>query len=370
MTQPDQTTPYIPGLITPTGAVQPPVTTPAQPGAQFPAGAVLPPGTVTAGVLPAPQFAVTPQSAPALPQAGSPSVLPPVPQVDPAVLQAYLAQQQAAAQQAPTPQPQPVFQPQPQLPTNLPGLTAPPASIPGLAAPAPAAPTAVTPSAAPPATGEPNGLDDGNGESYPNAKPLSEQTDAERADYYKWYSRRWEARAKARQDYDALKAKAAQFDQMATQNMTEVEQRVAAARSEGYAQAAAAAATVLVDAHVRAGLQSRLQPHQIESLATKLDHKHFLAQDGQSVDAAKVSAFINEVAPVSVPADPATAVPAATAPAAPAVPGALPTGVPIPGQPATGLPRPDLGQGQQAQTPLDKLAQGKATAQQFLAGNL
>lgn len=373
---------HIPGLVTATGSTQPPLPATAQPGGQ-----PLPSGTMTAGVLPVAQTAQPAAPIPALPQAGAP-VLPPAPQVDPAALAQFLAQQQLQHQTAPAAQPQaqPAPQAQPQfatggpiLPTAIPGLA--PASIPGLApaaqpqaqpaqsaATAPAQPAA---NANPPAAGEPDGISDGNGKEYPEGKPLAEMTDAEQAKYYKWYSRQWESRAKGRSDYDQLKEKAAQFDQLSAANATEVEQRIAAARSEGFNQAAQAAAVVLVDAHVRAGLQSRLQPHQVEALAGNLNHQHFLSADGRTVDAAKVSAFVDTVAPAPAsPADPA--VPAATAPAAPAVPGALPTGVPNPlqsGQPATGLPRPDLGQGAQTAAPLDKLALGRQIAQQHLAGN-
>jgi len=369
-------TPHIPGLITPNGNALPPLPATAQPGGQQ-----LPTGTMTAGVLPQPQFALTNQGVPALPQAGG-SVLPAPQAVDPAQFAAFLAAQMTAQGQ-PAPAVQPVATtpyPQPVLPTTIPGAM--PAAVPGLTAPvatalaqpgtAPTAPVTPPATAQPPAAGEPDGISDGNGKDYPEGKPLAEMTDAEQAKYYKWYSRQWEARAKGRSDYDALKTKAEEFDKLSAANATDVEQRIAAARAEGYGQASAQAAVVLVDAHVRAGLSTRLQPHQVEALAGHLNHQHFLSADGRSVDAAKVTAFVDTVAPVQAPATPATAVPAATAPAAPATPGALPTGLPVPGQPAqpaTGLPRPDLGQGNQPAAPLDKLALGRQQAQNFLAGN-
>jgi hypothetical protein len=386
MTQP---APQIPGLITTAGTTVQPQPQAAQPGAQ------LPPGTLTPGALPpAPQIPTNqPPAAPALPQAGA-SLLPPPPQVDPAAIaayQAYLTGQATAAVQTPDPtvapqQPAaPAVPAAPVLPTSIPNLAPQQVAVPGLTAPVtlppaqPAAPAAPAQPAAPAATDENepsyNGLDDGDGKSYPKGKPLADMNPEERAEYHKWYSRQWENRAKSsRTEIEQLKQ---QLQQVQSGQQTtpvqapaanDLEQRLAAARDEGIAMASAAAAVVLVDAHVRAGLQNRLAPEQIEVLASNLAHTHFLSADGRSVDAAKVATFVNSVAPApATPADPA--VPAATAPAAPAVPGSLPTSV-LPGQPVTGLPRPDLGQGSQPAAPLDKLTLGKQQAQAFLAGNL
>jgi hypothetical protein len=376
MTQPDPAV-HIPGLITAAGTTTPPLPAAAQPGS------ALPPGTVTPGVIPpVPQVAAQGANVPALPQAGS--VLPPV-QVDPAVAAAYLASMQSqppAAQPVAPVAPAPVAAPAPQpvLPTTVVPQPPAPVAVPGLAAPVavppaqPAAPAA-PPAAQPPASAtEPDGLTDGDGKDYPEGKPLAEMTDAERASYYKWYSRQHENRAKAsKTELDALRAQLAQGQTPAVPapaqatTPTDLDARIAAAIQEGYQQAAAAAAVTLVDAHVRAGLQSRLQPHQVEALASGLNHAHFLGADGRSVDADKVATFVNTVAPAPTPA---TAVPAVTASPAPATPGALPTSVPVPGQPVTGLPRPDLGQGVQPAAPLDKFELGRQQARAFLAGNL
>jgi hypothetical protein len=367
---------HIPGLITTAGTTTPPLPAPAQPGA------ALPPGTVTPGVIPpVPQVAAQGPNVPALPQAGG--VLAPV-QIDPAVAAAYLASMQSqpptaqpVAPVAPAPAAAPT--PYPVLPTAVVPQPPAPVSVPGLAAPVavPAAqPVAPAPAAQPPASAtEPDGLTDGDGKDYPEGKPLTEMTDGERANYYKWYSRQHENRAKAsKTELDTLRAQLAQGQTppvvpapAATNTPIDLDARIAAAIQEGYQQAAAAAAVTLVDAHVRAGLQTRLQPHQVEALASGLNHAHFLGADGRSVDADKVATFVNTVAPAPTPA---TAVPAVTASPAPANPGALPTSVPVPGQPVTGLPRPDLGQGVQPAAPLDKFELGRQQARAFLAGNL
>jgi hypothetical protein len=331
MTQPAQppAQPYIPGLITANGIA--PAMPPAQPApaAQPAAGA---PGTGESGTAPIGQ---TVQPAPVA--------------------------QPPAPQQAPAPQLPASFAP----PAGVPGLTA---TVPGLnppAAPAqPATPPASAPdqqqSSQPPATGDQD-------RGYPQGTPLEQMTGEQREAYWKYHARQWETRAKEKGDYDALKSKAGQYDQLVASQATEQEKAITAARAEGERTATARAAVVLVDAHVRAGLQQRLQPHQVEALASNLNHQHFLGADGLTVDAAKVAAFVNTVAPQAQIQQPA-----ATAPAAPAVPGALPVGVPASGplgQPVTGLPRtlPDLGQGAQTTAPLDKLEAGRQQARAFMA---
>lgn len=331
--------PHIPGLITATGVM--PAAIPGAPVAAAQPGTVVPDPTAVAYAPPA-NAAPVPVTAAVQPV----GALPPA---APEVLAAT---------------PVPVYAP-PTLPTTLapapvaavPGLT--PAAVPGLqppAAPAPAAPAAAPVTETPPSE-----------RGYPEGTPLEQMTAVEQTAYWKYHARKHEERANARADYDAVKAKAEQYDRQVAANATEAEKAIAAARAAGYQEATARAATVLVDAHVRAGLQTRMSPDQVEVLAANLHHPHFLAADGLSVDAAKVATFVNTVAPV------APAAPAVTAPAVPAAPGALPTGLQpaVPAQPVTGLPRqlPDLGQGAQTAAPLDKLEAGRQAARAFLAGN-
>lgn len=349
MTQPAQPAaaqPHIPGLITATGV------TPANvPGQPVPAAQ---PGTTVPGT------GEQPPVAPAVPAPIGQSVQP-IPQ-----------QAAPAAPVAPQPQFQlPATLAAPATTVNMPavpGLNT--ATVPGLNPPAAPAPQPQQPAAQPPAApAQTDPQQPGTGDAdrgYPQGVPLEQMNAEQREAYWKYHARQWENRAKEKSDYDAVKAKASQYDQLVASQATEQEKAIAAARAEGERSATARAAVVLVDAHVRAGLQQRLQPHQVEALASNLNHQHFLGADGLTVDAAKVAAFVDTVAPQ-------IAAPAATAPAAPAAPGALPVGVPIagqqPGQPATGLPRslPDLGQGAQTSAPLDKLEAGRQQARAFLA---
>jgi hypothetical protein len=331
MSQPAQPAP-IPGLITPNGV------TPAEmPGEPVPAAQ---PGT-TVPAPAEPAAATTPIS-----QAVQPG--PPAPIPAPPAIQLPAS-----------------FAPQTTTPAGVPGLTA---TVPGLTPPAqqsapppPAGAPEQQPSMPQPATGEQQDR------GYPQGVPLEQMDAGQREAYWKYHARQWETRAKEKSDYDALKSKAGQYDQLVASQATDQEKAIAAARAEGERIATGRAAIVLVDAHVRAGLQQRLQPHQVEALAGNLNHQHFLAADGLTVDAAKVQQFVETVAPSQFQQQPA-----AMAPAAPAVPGALPVGVPPAGQlgqPATGLPRtlPDLGQGTQTTAPLDKLEAGRQQARAFLA---
>lgn len=357
--------PYIPGLITAGGQVQQALPTAAQPGSV--------PGQISADGQ-ASQLAQNVQQQYAQPQ-----------QVQPHAPDTATVPAVPAGNVAVTPGVNPPVAPV--LPTAIPGYPAapavpglqPPPAVPGLNPPAPQQPAAPAdpapqqqppaPASAPPAPASPDQPGTGGEDrGYPQGTPLEQMTGEQREAYWKYHARQWENRAKERSDYDDLKAKATQYDQLAAQNATEQEKAIAAARQAGFQEAAGRAAIVLVDAHVRAGLQQRLGPEQVEALAANLNHRHFLAADGMTVDAAKVATFVDTVAPAAAPA------PAATAPAAPAAPGALPTGVPgaVPAQPATGLPRalPDLGQGAGNTAPIDKLAAGREQARRFLAGQL
>lgn len=343
MTQP---APHIPGLITSAGV------TPNEPPAGQPVPAAQP-GTH----VPVPQPAV-----PVAPPAQQQPVV-----VSPAV-------QPIPTAQDPNPAVPVVQQPAMQLPTQLlpgavtttNGIPAQTVTVPGLNQPTTAAtpaPAAAAPASPQTPTQQPATGAEGD-RGYPQGTPLEQMTAEQRESYWKYHARQWETRAKEKADYDALKEKAGQYDQLVASQASQTEQQIAAAKQAGYQEAAAKAAVVLVDAHIRAGLQNRLGPDQVEVLAGNLNHQHFLAADGLSVDAAKVATFISTVAP--------QAAAAVTAPAAPAVPGALPVGVPQPvavaQQPATGLPRalPDLGQGAQTTAPLDKLEAGRQQARAYL----
>lgn len=102
-------------------------------------------------------------------------------------------------------------------------------------------------------------------------------------------------------DYDELKAKAEAHDALVAANATDTEKAIAAARAD----AAASARTEvlgqvggqLVEAHIRTAVGTRLPEAQLAALLEHLDRSKFLGPDHQ-VDAAKVTAYVDSVAPV------------------------------------------------------------------------
>lgn len=148
-------------------------------------------------------------------------------------------------------------------------------------------------------------------------------TDAQQAAYWKFHARRHES-ALNQANLPELERQAAELAQLKTASQTDQEKAIEAARAEGRTQALRDASKQLVDAHFTAATANRMTDDQRTALLAGLDRTAFMAADGITVDTAKVTAFVDQIAPA------ATATP--------------------PGQqPATGA-RPDLGQGRYAPT--------------------
>lgn len=238
-----------------------------------------------------------------------------------------------------------------------PTAPAPTPPVPALPAPAPpsAPPAAVMPGAAPAAVVGEHG--------YPERTPLEQMTTEQQLAYWQRFARQHEDRVKAMGDYEALKAKATAHDQLLTQSQTEHEKAVTAAHQAGRTEALQQAATVLVDAHLRAAIGARLLPDQITALLAGINPGQFLGADQVTVNTDTIAAFVAAIlpTPAAAPAAATAATPAPTA--APAGPGAA---LAAPGAgPSVGLPRalPDYGQGGTGETPLSGLAAGRAAAQ-------
>lgn len=134
--------------------------------------------------------------------------------------------------------------------------------------------------------------------AYPANTPLTEMTVEQREAYWKAAARRHEATAKARGDYDEQKAKAAELDTLKAANQTEQEKAVAAARDEARAEGARSVAPQLVEAHFLAASAGRLEPDVVREILAPLNVDHFLTDKGQ-VDTAKVTAYVNQIAPAT-----------------------------------------------------------------------
>jgi len=70
--------------------------------------------------------------------------------------------------------------------------------------------------------------DTGEKFAFPPSTPQSDMTAEQRAEYWRHKSQKHEKRANARSDYDDLKAKAAELDQLRADQQTEQEKAVAA----------------------------------------------------------------------------------------------------------------------------------------------
>lgn len=159
----------------------------------------------------------------------------------------------------------------------------------------------------PPAGGEPNG--DGAGEpgqvgpnGFPEATPVKDMTAEHQAAYWKHHARQHEAKAKARDDYDAIKA---ELDTLKAATLTDAEKAVeearTAARAEGERAATDKYAAALVKAKIEGALAGKQFPaDQIGGHVEFLDASKFLAANGE-VDADKVQQYIDSIAPKQWP---------------------------------------------------------------------
>jgi hypothetical protein len=131
---------------------------------------------------------------------------------------------------------------------------------------------------------------------FPVNTPLEQMTTEQQVAYWKHYSRQHEATAKARADYDVVKAKADELDQYKAANATEHEKAVTAAAAQARAQALQETTPRLVAAEFRAATAGRLTPEQLATALEPLDMSKFLDSTG-NVDTAKVAAHAAILAP-------------------------------------------------------------------------
>lgn len=145
------------------------------------------------------------------------------------------------------------------------------------------------------------GAQGGNEPDFPPNTPVAEMTDKQAAAYWKHQSRKHEARAGQRADYDEIKKKADEYDALAAASRTEQERAVETAKNEG-AEAARAeerskAAVRVVDAEMRAAGAARgVTTEQLAPLLEPLDRTKFLTDTGE-VDMEKVTSYVAGIQP-------------------------------------------------------------------------
>lgn len=132
---------------------------------------------------------------------------------------------------------------------------------------------------------------------FPADTPLAEMTAEQREAYWKDKARKHETAAKARADYDAIKA---ERDQLRAAGMSESERAIEQARTEAREAAKAEArnefAGLLVAARLEAALAGRMPAEKIASQVEFLDTAKFLTESGE-VDTDKVKQYADGLVP-------------------------------------------------------------------------
>jgi hypothetical protein len=168
--------------------------------------------------------------------------------------------------------------------------------------PTPPAPPAVPPAPTPPVPPVPTPPPAPADPGFPANTPIEQMTLEQREAYWKHYARQHEQRLREA-NVPELQRQAAEYQALLAATQTDAEKAIAAARAEGHAAAMRQASTAMVDAYLTAASAGRLGEEQRLALLEGVDRAAFLAADG-SVDTAKVTAWINRIAPGAAPGAP------------------------------------------------------------------
>lgn len=139
-----------------------------------------------------------------------------------------------------------------------------------------------------------------NEHGYPDNTPVADMPADQQAAYWRYHARKHETTAKARGDYDDLKAKADELEKLKREQMQPDEKALAEARDQAAKDAETKIrseyAAKLVDAEIKAASAGRMDDTQREVLLDGLDRTRFLTEAGD-VDTDKVTAYVNAIAP-------------------------------------------------------------------------
>jgi alanyl-tRNA synthetase len=134
---------------------------------------------------------------------------------------------------------------------------------------------------------------------YPTDTPVAEMTTEQQAAYWKHQSRKHEERARSREDYDAVKAKAAELDKLREQQMSEQEKAAAKAHEAGLAEGRRLEAAENNSKATRAMLEMALtsrgrNPEQVETLLRHVNFESYVANGEPDTDA--IAAYADSIA--------------------------------------------------------------------------
>lgn len=141
---------------------------------------------------------------------------------------------------------------------------------------------------------------------FPADTPVKDMSIDQQAAYWKHYARQHEERAKPFKDLtpealQALRDKADQHDALERELMSDKDKAVATARDEATAETTAKFAEKLVKAEFKSASAGRLDADRLNAILAPLDLTKFLDKSGD-VDEAKVTAYVDSVAPAKAPA--------------------------------------------------------------------
>lgn len=207
--------------------------------------------------------------------------------------------------------------------------TVPPAPAAPAAPAAPPAPAPIPAAAPAPAPPSPAPAAD---RGYPEGTPLEQMTAEQQAAYWKYYARQHEQRNKdlgnlTPEQLAELRTKAEKHDALEFEMLSEKDKAIESARAEASHQALDEFMPKLVAAEFKAAAAGRIDASQIEGIIGPLDKTYFYAADGRSVDATKVAAYIDQIAPAPTAAPPSRRgpSPAGVTPTPSSTSGAAPT---------------------------------------------
>lgn len=119
-------------------------------------------------------------------------------------------------------------------------------------------------------------------DSFPADTPVKDMTPLQQAAYWKFQARKHENRARPK-NFDEIVEKAAKFDELAKQQMSDSERAIAEAKAAAFAEGRAALAPSVIRAELRAELP-HLSARQLDELLENVAVEKFVTDDGVDVE--------------------------------------------------------------------------------------
>lgn len=135
---------------------------------------------------------------------------------------------------------------------------------------------------------------------FPEHTPVADMTPPQQAAYWREQSKVQQRRAEAfgnltREELDALRSKASEFDALTAASQTDQQRAVAEAEQRTRAAVLRDVAGKLVDASITAAVAGRVPAEQLATTLAPLDRAWFLTAEGD-VDPDKVAAYAAQLA--------------------------------------------------------------------------